>query len=106
MENEAAAYGKVLSLSQRMLENVRNGEWDEVSALGEARKGLFIRLSASVPAPDDSEISEDRKIKRDLILEILSIDEEISDLVQGELAGQHKRLDEEKQLLRVYGFTE
>lgn len=103
MNDKVAAYEKIGSLTEKMLENARNGLWEEIGALEKERQGVFSLSIASAGLSGDSDKEPEREA--DLIRRVLAIDGEISDLVRKEMAELHRRLDEERKILRTYAFS-
>lgn len=98
-----ATYEHALSLTRRMLELARNGDWEALVAL-EAERGKVIdqlRLHDPRPTGDGSSGR-----KRQLIRELLQLDEQIQALTQDwmhELRSVLGSLSTEQRLSRTYG---
>ena len=101
MPDEITSYETAFSLTERMLENARKDQWEDVMVLEGERQRLFDRIKDSdkkAPTARENPESKERLIKR-----ILAMDAEISDLIEREMAEAQKSFVSEKRLLKAYG---
>lgn len=97
-----ATYEHALSLTRRMLELARNGDWEALVALESERGKVIDQLRLHDPRPADGS----SKRKRELIRELLQLDEQIHALTQDwmhELRSVLGSLSTEQRLSRTYG---
>lgn len=98
-----AAYEHALSLTRDMLEFARNGDWDNLVKFESDRSRVIdeLRLNDTAPARDD-----ESNRKREIIAQMLRMDEEIQTLSQDwmhELRDILNSVTTEQRLSRTYG---
>jgi flagellar protein FliT len=98
-----AAYEHALSLTRDMLQFARNGDWDNLVKLESDRTRVIdeLRVHDASPSRDSSAAR-----KREIIIEILSLDAEIQVLSQDwmhELRDILGSVSTEQRLSRTYG---
>jgi len=98
-----AAYEHALSLTRDMLESARNGNWENLVKLESDRARIIDQLRAQ-DTPPSRDASAGRK--RELITELLKLDEQIQVLSQDwmhELREILGSVSTEQRLSRTYG---
>ena len=97
-------YERALEVTRAMLEAARASDWDRLVQLEQERARLVERLRLEDPDPGNDLASRDRK--RELIVEMLRLDEQIQMLTQDwmhELRDVLGSIGDEQRLNRTYG---
>jgi flagellar protein FliT len=97
-------YERALELTRAMLEAARASDWDRLVLLEQERALLVERVSLEDPDPGRDPASRERK--REIIVQMLRLDEQIQLLTQDwmhELRDVLRSISAEQRLNRTYG---
>jgi len=95
-------YGKVHSMTEQMLESAKRGDWDAVTSWEEHRQ----RLLEWVTGVEENRSIDHAEVEgqADLIRMILSLDNQIKELLAEKMLKLRKEFDGAKKLVGAYGI--